>query len=225
MSLAEGNEFTGISGTDFGEAAAAVEGWQDSPASVISHHGGQCCRVAREWLLSMDYSQLNEGMLLTGPRWLRARYDWGPSSWPIYWCEAVEKKTLDCGALAALAQEVFAARGVTCYPAQLIQQYTEDATRHWHKKWDGNEISAHWIRESLIYHEGCAIVVRDNEIKLWDASAGWWVSPEQPAGYGRLLALRVFSRRTEPSISLKWGAHLIPPNEWQKIDATPGDFI
>jgi hypothetical protein len=222
MSLAEDKiEFDEI---DFADTHTAMQKWQLCPASAISHHGEQCCQIAREWVLSTDYSQLNAGNPLTGPRWLRQKYTWGPSSWPIYWCEAVEKKTLDCGALAALAQEVFAARGVRCYPAQFIQQYSEDATRQWSKRWDADDVSVHWIKEDLIYHEGCAVVVRDNEIRLWDASAGWWVNPKQFGGYGGLLALRICDTHGNSPAEFIWGTQHISPNQWQKIERARGDF-
>lgn len=217
MSSAEASELIKVSKGDFIDDGAAIEIWQRLPASVISHHGSQCCQVAREWILSMDYSQLNAADVLTGPRWLRQKYTWGPSSWPIHWCEAVERKTLDCGALAAMAQEVFAARGIRSFPVQLIQQYTEDATRHWCKRWESDESSMHWIRQNLIYHEACAVVARDDEMKIWDSSAGWWIKPEQSGGYGGLIALRVLATRADPSVNFKWGAHRIVPNQWQKI--------
>jgi hypothetical protein len=224
MSLAEDKELIEVNETDFLDTTAAIERWQHFPASAILHHGKLCCRIAREWIISMDYSQLNGENTLAGPRWIRQKYKWGPSSWPISWCEAVERKTLDCGALAALAQEVFTARGVLSYPAQLIQQYDEDTTRHWHRKWNEDEASVHWIKEDLIYHEGCAVVSRDDEIKVWDASAGWWINPKQFGGYGGLLVLRVFTPQTESSAILNWGPHAIVPNRWQKIERARGDF-
>jgi hypothetical protein len=218
MSLVEGNELIEFSEIEFADAGAVMQGWQHLPASVISHHGGQCCRVAREWVLSMDYSQLNAGDSLMGPRWLRQKYNWGPSSWPIHWCEAVEQKALDCGALAAMSQEVFVSRGIRSYPAQLIQQYTEVATRQWCKRWVDGESSTHWIKQDLIYHEACAVVVRDNEIKIWDPSAGWWTKPEESRGYGGLLAVRVFAAQAQPLINFRLGKHDIAPNVWQKIE-------
>jgi hypothetical protein len=217
MSLVEGNQLIEVSEADFVDTAAAIERWRDFPASSIVHHGRLCCHIAREWVFSTDYAQLNGEHPLTGPRWIRHKYKWGPSRWPLSWCEAVEKKQLDCGALAALAREVFTSRGVESYPAQLIQQYSEDSTRHWQKKWDEAEGSVHWLKEELIYHEGCAVLVRDNEIKLWDASAGWWVNPKQFGGYGGLLALRLHAPQTAPA-DFKWGAHLITANQWQKIE-------
>lgn len=206
---------------DVVEASAAleraIENWQHSPVSVIAHHGAQCCRMAREWFLATDYAQQAAGTPHTGPRWLRRKYTWGPSRWPLYWCEAVEQKTLDCGALAALAQEVFAARGIRCYPAQLIQQYTTDAARHWHKRWDEGEVSVHWIKDDLIYHEGCAVSIGDRKIKIWDPTASWWVNPDHLEGYGGLRALRIFAANAESPNRLSWGAHSISPNQWQNL--------
>ena len=147
--------------------------------------------------------------------------------WPIHWCEAVEQKTLDCGALAALAREVFSARGVRNYPAQFIQQYTEVAGRQWSKRWagDGDGASAHWINEDLIYHEACAVVLRDNEVGLWDPSAGWWVNPRQMGGYGALLAVRLLVTRVNPPAEFVWGRHRIGSNRWQKIERASGGLL
>ncbi|HEX8424521.1 MAG TPA: hypothetical protein VF634_14030, partial [Pyrinomonadaceae bacterium] len=113
----------------------------------------------------------------------------------------------------SMANEVFLARGVKSYPAQFVQQYTEEATRHWRESWEAGNASDHWIKEDLIYHEGCAVVVRENEIRLWDASAGWWINPKQFGGYGGLVALRVFASTGD----FNWGAHRITAGRWQRI--------
>ncbi|HYN86449.1 MAG TPA: hypothetical protein VER32_14460 [Pyrinomonadaceae bacterium] len=214
------NELMVVGGADLAGARAAIERWESCPASTITHHGRLCCRVAREWVFAADYAQLNGEHPLTGPRWIRQRYTWGPSRWPISWCEAVERKTLDCGALAAITHEVFAARGVTSYPAQFIQQYSEVSARHWRKKWEGDEVPTNWISDDLIYHEGCAVVTGGDEIKVWDSSAGWWVNPKQFGGYGGLLALRVCGSPPDVS-SFKWGEHRVAPNRWQQIETAP----
>ena len=193
---------------------ACSDKWQDFPNSVLAHHGDDCCDVAREWLLAMDFAQLNGGDIHSGPRWMRQKYKWGPSSWPLHWCDAVTRDTLDCGAHAAIAQEAFAARGLTSYPAQFVQQYSRDATSQWQKKWSDEEVSSHWIDDDVIYHEGVALLV-NGEIKLWDASAGWWINPRQlPQGYGALLAVRVFAPAGE---TLRWGEHEISPREWHEF--------
>lgn len=224
MSLAVGKGILEINESDFVDAGAALEKWQHWPASTLSHHGRACCNIAREWILSTDYSQLGGGSVLTGPRWIRHRYTWGPSRWPIHWCEAVRQKTLDCGALAAIAHEVFGARGVRSFPAQFIQQFSEDATRDWKERWEGEEAAPNWILEDLIYHEGCAVLTGTDEIKVWDASAGWWVNPKQFGGYGGLLAIRVFDAQAGPQTAYRWGAHSVVPNVWQKVERARGDF-
>jgi hypothetical protein len=224
MSLAVGKGLIELNETDFVDAGGALEKWQQWPASTLSHHGQACCHIAREWVLSMDYSQLAGGNVLTGPRWIRHKYTWGPSSWPIHWCEAVRKETLDCGALAALAHEVYTARGVKSFPAQFVQQFSEDATRDWQDRWRAAETTVNWIKEDLIYHEGCAVLTGDREIKVWDASAGWWVNPKQFGGYGGLLALRIFDAEAGPETVYRWGAHYVTPNVWQKLQRARGDF-
>ncbi len=209
-----------INETDFINVAAAIERWQHFPASSVSHHGEQCCRVAREWVLAMDYSQLGGSPALTGPRWLRQKFAWGPSRWPIHWCEAVKEKKLDCGALAALSNEIFRARGVRSYTVQLIQQYSSEAICHWLKEWEGKQCAVNWIEDELIYHEGCAVVVGDGEIKLWDPSASWWVNPRHTSGYGGLLAVRVLTPPAEAEV-FSWGQHTVAPNQWQRVGAAP----
>lgn len=201
---------------DAADPSPAMRKWLHSPASVIAHHEEACCRVAREWMLATDYSRLSAGDSLTGPRWLRQRFAWGPSRHPIHWCEAVRRDTLDCGALAALAHELFLARGVESYPTQLIQQYSEHATSHWLAGWAEDDTPSHWIETDVVYHEGCAVVTGGDEIKIWDATASWWVNPRQLGGYGGVLALRVFVDAA-PAAFL-WDTHRITPNEWHRVE-------
>ncbi len=70
----------------------------------------------------------------------------------------------------------------------------------------------------MIYHEGCAVALGEgNEIKLRDASAGWWINPKQLEGYGSLQAVRLFA---PPNlINFKWGEHTIEPHKWQKLNS------
>ena len=224
MSLAVGKGCIEFNETDFVDTEGALRAWEHWPASSISHHGESCCCVAREWLLSTDYAQLGGESMLAGPRWLRHRFTWGPSGWPIHWCEAVRRKTLDCGALAALAHEVFLARGVRSFPAQFVQQFSEDAARDWQRRWEGEETPSDWLREDLIYHEGCAVVSGGEEIKVWDSSAGWWVNPKQLGGYGGLLALRIFDAQAAPGAPYRWATHTVIPNVWQRLARSRGGF-
>ncbi len=192
--------------------------WQDFPISRISHHGQMCCETAREWLNAMDFSQLNSGSNLTGPRWIRQKYNWGPTTWQIHWCEVVRQKSLDCGAQAALAHEVFTNRGVKSYQIQLVQEFSKEAASQWANRWNGAETSVFWIDENLIYHEGCAVAAGGgSEIKLWDASGGWWINPKQFGGYGGLRAVRLFSSPDDTTV-FNWGEYAISANKWQEIN-------
>jgi hypothetical protein len=197
----------------------ASERWQHFPYSCFSHHNAACCEVAREWIIANDFAQLNGGDLKTGPRWLRQKYEWGPSTWPMHWCEVVERDVIDCGAHAALAHEAFTARGVTAFRAQFVQIYSADATAQWRKKWGDEKVSDHWLTDDAIYHEGNALLVGDDEVKLWDASAGWWINARQAGGgYGSLAAVRIFANgQWGGGDGFRWGDHRIKPNEWHQL--------
>lgn len=204
---------------------AALMRWRYASPSSIAHHGTACCATAREWLFSTDHSQLNGEHKLMGPRWLRKKYEWGPSQWPMTWCHAVEQDSLDCGALAAISSEIFTVRGVDCFPVQLIQRYSEDTTSHWSAKWTAHPASTHWIQGELIYHEACGVRTRANEIRIWDPSAACWVNPKQFGGYGSILALRLTTGATGAQ-TFSWEHHEIASKEWQilqtKQSAYPG---
>lgn len=194
--------------------------WHDFPYSVLSHHGTACCDIAREWIRSMDFAQLNGADLTSGPRWLRARYDWGPSAWPMHWCEVVRRETIDCGAHAALSREAFAARGLIAFPAQLVQEYSAEATDQWRQKWGNEQVSCHWLDGKHIYHEATALLVGDTELKIWDASSGSWLSPRLgPAGYGSVLALRISADAewVHPD-GFAWGDRRLVANAWNQIE-------
>jgi hypothetical protein len=193
--------------------------WEAFPYSRLSHHGRACCDIAREWVIGMDFAQLNGGDLTSGPRWLREKYKWGPSPWPMHWCEAVKRKTIDCGAHAALALEAFTARGLTAFPAQIVQKYSEDATEQWRGKWAEEDVSCHWLDGEHIYHEVTALLVGEDEVKIWDASAGSWINPRQsPGGYGSLVAARIFADgQWGGGDGLRWGERRLKPNVWSQV--------
>lgn len=205
------------------DADIALDQWEHFPASRIAHHGQACCELARDWMLGMDFSQLNGGNTLTGPRWLRQKFKWGPSRWPMHWCEAVREKTLDCGALAALSHELFLARGVRSFPVQFVLEFNDVSAQHWQATWSRQNTCSHWIGDGLIYHEGCAVAVGEkNAIKVWDATATWWVNPKQFGGYAGVLAVRIFAEAQAAPFT--WGAHSLPANTWHKLERARNDF-
>ena len=191
--------------------------WQTFPNSHISHHGAACCDIAHEWLIAFDYAQLNGGNVLTGPRWMREHSKWGPTAWPIYWCEAVDADVVDCGVHAAIAQEAFVARGVPAFRAQFIQRYSADAAASWRENWGKESVSDHWIDGDAIYHEGNAVLVGTDEVKLWDGSAGWWINPRGETGYGSLAAVRIEADLEGFEDGLRWGERQIKLNQWVAV--------
>jgi hypothetical protein len=191
--------------------------WETFPNSYISHHGAACCEIAHEWLIAFDFAQLNGGDVLTGPRWMREHSTWGPSAWPIHWCEAVDRKVVDCGAHAAMAHEAFVARGVPAFRAQFVQRYSPDAAASWRENWAKEDVSDHWIDGDLIYHEGNAVLVDEDAVKLWDGSAGWWINPRQAAGYGSLAAVRIAADLEGFADGLRWGERRIKLNQWVAV--------
>lgn len=195
--------------------SCVFETWKEWRPSNISHHGKICCEIAREWITATDFSGMAGGDVLSGPRWLRQTFKWGGSTYPIFWCEAVRRKKLDCGALAAMAHEVFAARGVKSLRGQLVQRFSRAATEAWRQEWRESGASMKWVDNDLIYHEGCAVVARRNEIKVWDASAGWWIDPRIGDGYGSLLAIRLAGPADAPAF--QWGPHTIVPDTWHEL--------
>ena len=191
--------------------------WQTFPNSYISHHGAACCDIAHEWLIAYDHAQLNGGDVLTGPRWMREHSTWGPSAWPIHWCEAVDAKIVDCGVHAAIAHEAFVARGVRAFRAQFIQRYTPDAAASWRENWGKKRVSDHWIDGDAIYHEGNAVVINEGTVKLWDGSAGWWINPRGHGGYGSLVAVRIEGDPDQVCDDFRWGEHRIKLNQWTAV--------
>jgi hypothetical protein len=192
--------------------------WATFPYSRLSHHGAACCETARQWVLAMDFAQLNGADPSSGPRWLRARYKWGPSAWPMHWCEVVKRDTIDCGAHSALAHELFTARGLTSFPVQLVQTYSTDSTEQWRGSWQAEEVSCHWLDGEHIYHEVTALLAGASELKLWDGSAGSWINPRQSGGYGAVAAVRIFAEgdRAHPE-GFRWGERVIKPNAWNQV--------
>ena len=186
------------------------------PSSLYSHRGA-CCRIAREWFVSLDLSMLTDGNLLSGPKWIRDRFDWGYSKWPLYWCKASHAEALDCGALAGVAREVLTARGLVTVPVQLVQVFSEQNTRQWASKWSRHQQTVNWMIGDLVYHEACAIVLPENRIQIWDPTDNWWISPDQLlGGYASTIAVRVRTNQTT-SNSFIWGTHQIRMGEWEII--------
>ncbi|MBI4285458.1 MAG: hypothetical protein HY670_06115 [Chloroflexi bacterium] len=189
---------------------AAVEYGDRIALSRLAHHGKPCCSQARAWFLMMDrfYHAYNRAL----PVWIRLRYEWGPSRWPVYWCEAVESKKLDCGVLSALTIEALAARGVTALFCQLIQHFDSRSVAQWREVWSKAGSIPDWATGQFTYHEACA-VIHEDDVTIWDPTINAVVRPVTNTAYGAVIALRVRAPGHEPA-SLSWGNVRVPVNEW-----------
>ena len=190
--------------------------WLEHPASELLHHDGTCCAAARSWLLayarSMEISTLGN-CETRAPAWISQRWDWGPSPWPMAWCELVKREVLDCGVFAVLAREIFRAQGISAHPAQALLHYEEACTQHWKQLWATDPRATFpWVGKRMVYHELCVLELPDGTARFYDSTWGQWYHPEPRAGHGAILALR-----SECPRLLKWGGKIFQHGDWVKL--------
>ncbi len=188
--------------------------WGQHPASALVDHGRPCCREAKNWFLSMarsfDFS-ITENQRRGGTRWLNARYKWGPNPWPLAWCEAIHRQEFDCGVFAAVAREIFKARGLESYGGQVILRVDPHATSHFQKQWSQNQQGFNWIGRGFVYHE-IVIVESGREALLYDATEATWLKPESIDSFESPIAVRSEAHR-----ALNWGTFTLYPDQWCEL--------
>jgi hypothetical protein len=185
--------------------------WQAWAPSVLASHDAECCRGARAWFLAMDRS-LWRGV--GAPGWIRRHYEWGPTRWPLHWCEAVGAKALCCGAQAALSVEAFRARGMDAVPVQLVQRYEAHHLPHWHSRWTEGGANPAWAgaADADVYHEAVAVLDGDRA-RIWNPTAAAWAEPGAAGGYGGIVAIRIGGPRPAGR-TVAWGGAALPLGEW-----------
>lgn len=206
-------------GSDLSEAVAR---WKTQSPSHLSHHRARCCDMARAWFTALDYSLdplQGPASRIAGPRWILDRFVWGPSAWPLHWCEAVESFRLDCGALSAFAREIYLQRSVTAAPAQVIQRYSKQAIASWRSRWASDLDPFEWLAQDHIYHEAVAVFPDGAGVRIWDPSNGCWIAHDHTKGYGSVVGIKV----TPPSPSLdgaaaRWGDRVLRLGAWNDIE-------
>lgn len=194
---------------------ARITSYLSEPSS-ISHHRADCCNRASRWLFALDRANSFSSGSFDPPLWLRRQYGWAPHSWPIYWCQLPLVDDLDCGSLAALATELFRARGQTALPVQLALQYPQEAIAVWRNTWESSLGHAAWIGDKVCYHEACALPAQ-GELKIWDPTESKWLT--SPAGapqrYGQLIAMRVFGDKSAGPLT--FAGRVIEPGQWTNL--------
>ena len=198
--------------------------WIEHPTSSLVHHDKACCEEARLWFLSLARSM--EGWAagqfeLKAPTWLSQKYEWGPSLWPMSWCELMKEEVIDCGVFAVLAREIFRAQGHVAHGGQCLLNYNQICTDHWKDLWRDRmpftpgkrEYKGfNWIGHDIVYHEVCIVEMPDQTAKVYDASFNQWYEAEGRRGFGGLLAVR-----SECPRLLTWGDKTLSYGEWVEL--------
>lgn len=172
--------------------------------SRLGSHEGNCCRSARLWFRARARA---EAAMFSGPPvWLRARWRWGPRTWPLHWCEVMHGTSADCGAFACLAAEALGHIGISAWPVQVIEQFNDSAAAAWRHSWDECTGRTSWVFRSLVYHEVVAVSQAggptqeccsgagsgaETPVRLWDPTDSCWVELRPPGSYAGHLAVRV----------------------------------
>jgi hypothetical protein len=188
--------------------------WRQASGSTLVHHG-ECCERARAWLLAMGRSHdftCTDGLAFAAPKWLTTKWTWGPTRWPVAWCEAVKADTIDCGVFGVFALEIFRAKGIEAYPGQVLRTYAEESTTHWRKKWRAMPGAFEWIGDRVVYHEVCVVRVDRDQARVYDPTDGIWLEPGVRGGHGAHVAIRA-----EVPQALKWGAYTLVHGRWAEM--------
>ena len=195
--------------------------WVEHPTSNLLHHDAECCDRARLWFLALARSM--EGWScsqfgMKSPTWLSQYFSWGPSIWPISWCQVVKEKVIDCGVFAALTREILTAQGHRVHAGQCLLSYNQTCTNHWKDLWKNKMPKSkerrpgevfHWVGDQVVYHEVCVIECPDGNARLYDSTFGGWYEPRTRVGFGALIAAR-----SECPRLLKWGNKYLSCGEW-----------
>ncbi len=187
--------------------------------SRLRTHDARCCRLARAWFraLAVSASLQQPGP----PAWIRQHWNWGPVEWPLNWCWIPELKTLDCGALAALARAAFEATGAKTVPVQLIERFDAAAVEHWRAAWMGNRTTPPWMWGELVYHEAVG-VLDGTRIAIWDPTDSDFVDRPTPGAYASAQAIRIDPPSVDEgngngSHELFWHGLSLAPARWIRL--------
>jgi hypothetical protein len=194
------------------ELRRLMQALEPRPVSHLTIHDAHCCRAARAWLTATARDAGRDAD--NAPTWMCSRWSWGPSSWPLAWCEAVRRRELDCGALAELAAGALEASGRTVCRVQLLISPDHETMAHWRARWGGQKGGLPWIWAQLVYHEAVGVHA-GGELRIWDPSAGSWLDPE-PAGLtSSVMAMRLGVPGSNPTMPfLRWGNREVAVGRW-----------
>ncbi len=177
------------------------------PSHLLTHPSGRCCSRVHSWFKAMAYSYgiMNLGL----PYWLHDQWEWGPSKWPMYWCEILKNKTIDCGVFAELAEVALKETGQKTMRVQSIEEYSSDVCQNWEHLWSSADCCGDWINGIFVYHEMVGLVHED--LKIWDPVDNHFITFSKRANkqQGRMVAIRLIPSDTFPPEKVGlWGLQL-----------------
>jgi hypothetical protein len=150
-----------------GKLLALLEALEKKPVSRLVRHTAPCCAIAEAWFRATARAAtrcLGEEL-----GWISEQWNWGPTTWPIAWCEAIRADVLDCGALAALAEVAFEEAGREVVRVQLIEEASAEECEQWAGRWAAIPSAPRWIWEGLVYHEAVS-VLGTSGLRIWSAT-------------------------------------------------------
>jgi hypothetical protein len=147
-----------------------------------------------------------------GPGWIARRFPWGPTRWPLHWCEALDAEELDCGAHAALTIEAYRAFGGRVVPVRLVQRQERHHQPHFHGWWAAGSASPAWAGDGVAYHEACA-TIEDGAAEVWDPTVNAWLSPDHLQGLRSIVAVRIGGVEVTDEV-VTWRGVRLPLGEW-----------
>lgn len=181
--------------------------------SVMSHHGTDCCEHAWAWFRGMDRS-LRRGGSFSPPAWLRDEFEWGPSIWPVYWCDAAEAEALDCGVFAAIARALLASRNVPTVSVQAVERFGEKNVENWRARWLSRGADVDWVEDGYSYHETVGIL-DGVELTVWDPIDGKVVRSLSKEGYGATVAVHIpVTEQWEGPQTVQWEDGEVEVGTW-----------
>lgn len=187
----------------------------------VGNHPEDCCREARNWLVSEDraLSFRGETDSWSDPAWIRQRWTWGPVAWPLQWCGVAELGKLDSAALTSISTLLFKARQLP--DAQTVQgvfRYPLDVANRWARLWREAGLSSEWIANEYVYHEITAVFTRGG-IRLWDSTENRWLEAKHTrrSEYGALVALRLPAGLRPPLVPLTFEGITLLEEQWTVV--------
>ena len=115
-------------------------------------------------------------------------------------------------AFRAFAIEIFRAKGVVAYNAQVLRYQHPSCTSHWQKKWKSQPQAFPWAASEFVYHEVCAVKTNEHSWGLYDPTDGYWIESESMNGHNDHFAVRIDS----PEIN-GWSGIELGGYQWNNI--------